>query len=157
MDNFPYGATTFSLIFTKRDISFNQVNEILYYLISNEKVVTPYGNFSFRFAKYSFIQNDNFLNCLCLGIKCCYPQHKLSLFLVGYDATITVCNKEFSGVKDETCVCLCCLLPIKAPSMVVVLAILVYLQCVSMGVSSISSQKSRPPEVLAPLCLRSHV
>ena len=98
-----------------------------------------------------------FLNCLCLGIKCCYPQHKLSLFLVGYDATITVCNKEFSGVKDETCVCLCCLLPIKAPSMVVVLAILVYLQCVSMGVSSISSQKSRPPEVLAPLCLRSHV
>ena len=44
LDNFPYGATTFSLIFKKGYI--NQVNQILYYFISNEKVVAPYGNFS---------------------------------------------------------------------------------------------------------------
>ena len=42
-DNLPYGTTTFSLIFTKRDISMRLIR---YYIILNEKVVAPYWNFS---------------------------------------------------------------------------------------------------------------
>ena len=49
MDNFPYGATTFSLI-TKRDISLRLIRYYIYF-ISNKKVVAPHGNFSVCFYK----------------------------------------------------------------------------------------------------------
>ena len=51
-DNFPYVATIFSLILTKRDSLSHwgtcklDITSIVYYFVSNEKVVTPYGNFS---------------------------------------------------------------------------------------------------------------
>ena len=44
-DNFPYGATTFSLFFLQKGISY--WGKIRYcYFISNQKVVAWYGNFS---------------------------------------------------------------------------------------------------------------
>ena len=56
MGNFPYHATTFLLIFTKRDISLIEVNS---YRQSNEKVVAWYSQNYCGFVRLSSLMGDD--------------------------------------------------------------------------------------------------
>ena len=61
MDNFPYGATTVSIIFTKKGYLI-EVHYIIFYFISNEKIVAPYGKLSDKLITKLKLEMNNHVN-----------------------------------------------------------------------------------------------